>query len=117
MYEHLTFDAAHIPIATLPGGRERTVTISSGGKTFSTTGWKIGWYVAPAELADAVLAVKQFLTYIGGAPFQPAIAAGLGLPDEYFTGAAAVLRAKRDLLSAGCGGAGFEPFRPPARTS
>ena len=110
VYEHLTFDAEHIPIASLPGGRERTVTISSGGKTFSTTGWKVGWYVAPPELADAVLAVKQYLTYTGGAPFQPAIAVGLGLPDEYFTSAAAVLHAKRDLLSSGLRGAGLEPY-------
>ncbi len=108
VYEHLTFGPQHIPIATLDGARERTVTISSGGKTFNTTGWKVGWLTAPAELVTAVLAVKQFLTYVNGAPFQPAIAAGLALPDEFFTEIAAALAHKRDLLSAGLRAAGFE---------
>src|SRR5690606_4917989 len=79
VYEHLVFDAPHVPIATLPGAWARTLTISSGGKTFSTTGWKIGWITGPDPLVDAVLAVKQFLTYVNGAPFQPAIATGLRL--------------------------------------
>ncbi len=107
VYEHLTFGLPHVPIATLPGARERTVTISSGGKTFNTTGWKIGWLTAPAELVTAILAVKQFLTYVNGAPFQPAIAAGLRLGDDYFTGIAETLRSKKDLLSAGLREAGF----------
>lgn len=114
VYEHLTFDDEHIPISSLPGAFDRTITISSGGKTFSTTGWKIGWIVAPAELLKAIVAVKQFLTYVNGAPFQPAIAVGLGLPDEYFAGAAATLRAKRDILSAGLSAAGFTVSRPQA---
>ncbi|WP_426623630.1 pyridoxal phosphate-dependent aminotransferase [Leifsonia sp. McL0607] len=108
VYEHLAFGPRHIPIATLDGARERTVTISSGGKTFSTTGWKVGWLIAPAELVTAILAVKQFLTYVNGAPFQPAIAAGLALPDEFFAGIAAALAHKRDVLSAGLRAAGFE---------
>lgn len=113
VYEHLTFDGVeHVPISTLPGARERAVTISSGAKTFSLTGWKIGWLIAPAELVDAILAVKQFLTYVNGAPFQPAIALGLGLPDDYFVDAAAALAAKRDLLGAGLRRAGFEVSRP-----
>lgn len=110
VYEHLTFDRPHIPIATLPGGRDRTVTISSGGKTFNTTGWKIGWLVAPPALVTAITAVKQFLTYVNGAPFQPAIAAGLRMPDSFFTEIAATLAAKRDLLSAGLESAGFGVF-------
>jgi N-succinyldiaminopimelate aminotransferase len=110
VYEHLTFDRPHIPIATLPGARDRTVTISSGGKTFSTTGWKIGWVVAPPALVTAITAVKQFLTYVNGAPFQPAIAAGLRMPDAFFTDIAATLAAKRDLLSAGLESAGFTVF-------
>ena len=119
VYEHLVFrDPAgtveHIPIASLPGARDRTITISSGGKTFSTTGWKIGWIVAPAELIRAIVAVKQFLTYVNGAPFQPAIAVGLGLPDEYFAATAATLAAKRDILSAGLATAGFTVSRPQA---
>ncbi|PRY69462.1 succinyldiaminopimelate aminotransferase [Glaciihabitans tibetensis] len=112
VYEHLTFGVAHVPICTLPGARERTITISSGGKTFNTTGWKIGWLSAPAELVEAVVAVKQYLTYVGGAPFQPAIAVGLGLPDSYFTTAAATLAAKRDMLCAGLVTAGFSVFPP-----
>jgi N-succinyldiaminopimelate aminotransferase len=113
VYEHITFDGRpHIPLATLPGMRERTVTISSGGKTFNTTGWKIGWICAPPELVTAVTTAKQFLTYVNGAPFQPAIAAGLDLPDAYFTGLAADLAAKRDELCAGLEAAGFDVFRP-----
>ncbi|MEY9950717.1 pyridoxal phosphate-dependent aminotransferase [Leifsonia sp. EB34] len=111
VYEHLTFGPQHIPIATLPGGWERTVTISSGGKTFNTTGWKIGWLTAPAELVTAILAVKQFLTYVNGAPFQPAMAAGLALPDTFFTGIASALAHKRDVLSAGLRAAGFDVHR------
>lgn len=107
VYEHLRFGSPHVPIAALPGGRERTVTISSGGKTFSTTGWKIGWLTAPVELVTAILAVKQFLTYVNGAPFQPAIAAGLDLPTSYFSGIADDLRRKRDLLAGGLRSAGF----------
>ncbi|WP_120337719.1 aminotransferase class I/II-fold pyridoxal phosphate-dependent enzyme [Cryobacterium soli] len=112
VYEHLTFGAAHLPVATLPGARERTVTISSGGKTFSTTGWKIGWLSAPAAIVTAILAVKQFLTYVNGAPFQPATAVGLDLPDSYYTGIAADLQAKRDLLAGGLTAAGFTLTAP-----
>ena len=112
VYEHLVFGEAHVPIASLPGARERTVSISSGGKTFSTTGWKIGWITAPSELIEAILAVKQYLTFVNGAPFQPAIAVGLDLPDSYFTGAAATLEAKCGLLSDGLLKAGFTVSRP-----
>ncbi len=110
VYEHLTFGPEHIPIETLPGARERTIAISSGGKTFNTTGWKVGWLTAPPALVTAVLAVKQFLTFVNGAPFQPAIAAGLRLPDTYFDGIAAALAHKRDVLSAGLRAAGFDVF-------
>lgn len=108
VYEHLTFGVPHVPPATFPGARDRTVSISSGGKTFRTTGWKIGWITAPAELVTAITAVKQWLTFVNGAPFQPAIATGLGLPDSYFRGAADDLVAKRDLLSRGLVAAGFD---------
>ncbi len=114
VYEHLTFGAPHRPIATRPGAWERTITISSGGKTFATTGWKIGWLVAPAPLVTSVLAVKQYLTFVNGAPFQPAIAMGLGLPDAVFTDAADRLRAKRDLLATGLREAGFDVSVPDA---
>ncbi|WP_440696984.1 aminotransferase class I/II-fold pyridoxal phosphate-dependent enzyme [Clavibacter nebraskensis] len=114
VYEHLVFDGSHVPVATLPGARDRTVTISSGGKTFRTTGWKIGWMTAPAPLVSAILAVKQFLTFVNGAPFQPAIATGLALPDAVFDGIAADLRRKRDLLAAGLTAAGFRIHLPRA---
>jgi N-succinyldiaminopimelate aminotransferase len=107
VYEHLTFGTSHLPVATLPGAWERTVTISSGGKTFNTTGWKIGWLTAPNRLLQPILTVKQFLTYVNGAPFQPAIAVGLGLPDEFFARIAGDLQRKRDVLSAGLTKAGF----------
>ncbi len=107
VYEHLTFGVKHVPIATLPGALDRTVTISSGGKTFSTTGWKVGWLTAPRDLLQAILAVKQYLTYVNAAPFQPAIAVGLRLGDEYFSRIALDLAHKRDVLSAGLRKAGF----------
>ena len=107
VYEHLTFGVPHVPIATLPGAWERTVTVSSGGKTFSLTGWKVGWLSAPAAIVTAILAVKQFLTYVNAAPFQPAIAVGLDLPDSYFSHIASDMMHKRDLLAAGLRAAGF----------
>lgn len=114
VYEHLTFGVEHTPVATLPGAFERTVTISSGGKTFNTTGWKVGWLTAPAPLRSAILAVKQYLTFVNAAPFQPAIAAGLRLPDEYFRSAAESLRSRRDILSNGLSAAGFSVSSPEA---
>lgn len=108
VYEHLTFDRnRHVPMATLPGMAERTVTISSAGKTFSVTGWKVGWVHARADLVDAITTVKQFLTYVNAGPFQPAVATGLGLPEEVFARAAANLQAGRDLLVEGLLDAGF----------
>ncbi|HLX50712.1 MAG TPA: pyridoxal phosphate-dependent aminotransferase [Streptosporangiaceae bacterium] len=112
VYEHLVFDGEHVPIASLPGMRERTVSISSAGKTFSFTGWKIGWVMASAELVTAVKTAKQFLTFVSGGPFQYAIAEALRLPDAYFTGLRDDLRRKRDLLCEGLAGAGFEVYRP-----
>ncbi|AVH96680.1 aminotransferase [Streptomyces cinereoruber] len=113
VYEHLVFDGAeHVPIASLPGMRERTVTISSAGKTFSFTGWKVGWITASPELTSAVRAAKQFLTYVSSGPFQYAVAEALRLPDTYFDGLRADLAAKRDLLSEGLAQAGFEVYRP-----
>ena len=113
VYEHLVYDGvAHIPLATLPGMRDRTVTISSAGKTFSMTGWKTGWICARPELVAAVRTVKQFITYVHGAPFQHAAAAGLRLPDSYFDDLAAELAEKRDLLSGGLVEAGFDVFAP-----
>ena len=114
VYEHLTFGVTHVPVATLPGARERTVTISSAGKTFSTTGWKIGWLISTPELVTAILAVKQFLTFVNGAPFQPAVAVGLELPESFFRGIAETLQAKRDLLTRGLVAAGFDVSSPQA---
>ncbi|WP_189315479.1 pyridoxal phosphate-dependent aminotransferase [Streptomyces brasiliensis] len=113
VYEHLVFDdAEHVPLATLPGMRERTVTIGSAGKTFSFTGWKVGWVTSTPELVGAVRSVKQFLTYVSSGPFQYAVAEALSLPDSYFESFRADLCAKRDLLATGLAEAGFEVFRP-----
>jgi N-succinyldiaminopimelate aminotransferase len=113
VYEHLTFEGVeHRPLATYDGMRERTLSISSGGKTFSFTGWKIGWATGPADLVRATMLAKQFLTYTSGAPLQPAIAAALGLPNEYYTGFAKTLQGKRDRLCAGLRDVGFEVFVP-----
>jgi N-succinyldiaminopimelate aminotransferase len=112
VYEHIVFDGEHIPLATLPGMRERTVSISSAGKTFSFTGWKIGWVTGTPELVTAVRTAKQFLTYVSGGPFQYAVAVGLALPDSFYAGLAAGLRRKRDLLADGLRAAGFDVFTP-----
>ncbi|MHC6230582.1 aminotransferase class I/II-fold pyridoxal phosphate-dependent enzyme [Arthrobacter sp. MMS24-T111] len=112
VYEHLTFGVPHIPVATLPGAAANTITISSAGKTFSLTGWKVGWLTGPEDLVAAARTVKQFLTYSSGTPFQAAIATGLGQPDAFFHGIAATLEKKRDILSAGLRDAGFDVFTP-----
>jgi N-succinyldiaminopimelate aminotransferase len=112
VYEHLTFGEPHVPIATIPGAAERTLTISSAGKTFRTTGWKIGWLSGPEELVTAVMTVKQYLTYVNGSPFQPAIAVGLRLPDEFFAHIARDLEQGRDMLGAGLRAAGFDVSVP-----
>ncbi len=108
VYEHLTFDDhRHLPLATFPGMRERTLQVSSAGKTFSATGWKIGWVCSTPELITAVTTTKQFLTYVNGAPFQPAVAVGLRLPPERFAGIRRHLQAGRDLLVAGLARSGL----------
>jgi N-succinyldiaminopimelate aminotransferase len=112
VYEHMVYAGEHVPIGSLPGMRERTVSISSAGKTFSFTGWKIGWVTASPDLVAAVRAVKQFLTFVSGGPFQYAIAEALRMPDDYFTGIGADLRGKRDLLCAGLSQAGFSVYPP-----
>ncbi|OKJ32209.1 pyridoxal phosphate-dependent aminotransferase [Streptomyces sp. CB01580] len=113
VYEHLTFGGAtHVPIASLPGMRERTVSISSAGKTFSFTGWKVGWVMADGPLVSAVRTAKQYLTYVSAGPFQYAIAEALRLPDAYFDGFRSDLRRKRDLIGDGLRAAGFEVYEP-----
>jgi N-succinyldiaminopimelate aminotransferase len=117
VYEHLVYDGAvHTPVATLPGMAGRTLTVSSAGKTLSVTGWKVGWLTGPAELVAAVRTVQQFLTYVSGAPFQPAVAAALrdegGTTDAWVRGLAQSLAARRDLLCAGLRDAGFDVVVP-----
>ena len=115
VYEHLVFRGEHVPIVQFPGMRERTVTISSAGKTFSFTGWKIGWVKAAPELVTAVKTAKQFMTFVNGGPFQYAIAQALALPDEYYAALRADLKARRDLFTSGLSDLGFEVY-PPAGT-
>jgi N-succinyldiaminopimelate aminotransferase len=112
VYEHLVYDGEHTPIATLPGMAERTLTISSVGKSFSFTGWKIGWCSGPAELVAAVRGVKQYLTFAGGTPLQHAAATALRLPSTHLAALRDDLRAKRDLLCAGLTEAGLHPLIP-----
>jgi N-succinyldiaminopimelate aminotransferase len=113
VYEHLTFDdARHVPLATFPGMRERTVRISSSGKTFSATGWKIGWALAVPELIDEVTAVKQFLTYVSGAPFQPAIGRALNEGDQWVESLRVDLQRRRDRLADGLRSVGLTPTMP-----
>jgi N-succinyldiaminopimelate aminotransferase len=114
VYEHLIFEGRHVPLATLPGMAERTVTISSAGKTFSFTGWKVGWACGPATLVAAVRTVKQFLTYVNAAPFQPAVAVGLRLDDDWFARIGTDLQLRRDLLCDGLSAAGAEVLAPAA---
>ncbi|MFI6154216.1 pyridoxal phosphate-dependent aminotransferase [Kitasatospora sp. NPDC051170] len=112
VYEHLVFATGHHPIAALPGMRERTVSISSAGKTFSFTGWKVGWVTASSALISAVRTAKQYLTYVSAGPFQYAVAEALRLPDSYFDSFRADLLRKRDLLAGGLASAGFQVFHP-----
>ncbi|MCU1494009.1 MAG: aminotransferase [Acidimicrobiaceae bacterium] len=112
VYEHLVYEGEHVPLASIPGMRERTVTISSAGKTFSFTGWKIGWACAPAPLIAAVRTVKQFLTYVSGTPFQYAVASALDAGERYVSNVADSLRSRRDLLCEGLGAIGFDAIRP-----
>jgi N-succinyldiaminopimelate aminotransferase len=114
VYEHLVFEGRHVPLSSLPGMAGRTLTVSSAGKTFAFTGWKVGWVCGPAPLVSAVRTVKQFLTYVNAAPFQPAVATGLGLPDEYFAAAASALGQGRDRLCAGVASAGVAVLQPHA---
>ncbi len=112
VYEHLVFDGSHLPLAGLSGMFERTLTISSVGKSFSLTGWKVGWATGPAPLVTAVRTAKQFLTFATGAPFQPAVAEALRLGDDYFESFVADMLARRDLLCQGLESAGFDVFWP-----
>ncbi|KAE8764496.1 pyridoxal phosphate-dependent aminotransferase [Georgenia thermotolerans] len=117
VYEHLTYDGVeHVPMATLPGMAERTVTISSAGKSLSFTGWKVGWLHARADLVTAVRTVKQFLTYVASGPFQHAVAVGLadedGRTGEYVAGLGRSLQHRRDVLCEALVAAGFAPVAP-----
>ncbi|MFT4164824.1 MAG: pyridoxal phosphate-dependent aminotransferase [Microlunatus sp.] len=113
VYEHLLFDdVEHLPLASFPGMRERTIRISSAGKTFSATGWKIGWALGPAQLITELVAVKQFLTFASGAPFQPAVARALDDGDAWVAAAREELQGKRDLLATGLRSVGLNPVLP-----
>jgi N-succinyldiaminopimelate aminotransferase len=112
VYEHLAFDGEHVPLATLPGMFERTVTISSAGKSFSLTGWKIGWASGPPALVAGVRAAKQFLSYSGGTPLQVAVAGALDDAERHVAPLRAALLAGRDRLCAGLANAGMDVSVP-----
>ncbi len=112
VYEHMVFEGEHLPVASLPGMAGRTVTISSAAKTFSFTGWKVGWVTGTPDVVAAVRAAKQFLTYVASGPFQYAVAEALALPDSYYAAISGELRGKRDFLCDGLTEAGFEVYRP-----
>jgi N-succinyldiaminopimelate aminotransferase len=112
VYEHMAFDREHIPLASLPGMRNRTLTISSAGKLFSLTGWKIGWVTGPADLVAAVRTVKQFLTFTSGGPFQYAIAEALSGGDSWLNELHATLKKSRDQLCDGLRAIGVEVHQP-----
>ncbi|HKX76520.1 MAG TPA: aminotransferase class I/II-fold pyridoxal phosphate-dependent enzyme [Acidimicrobiia bacterium] len=112
VYEHMFYEGEHVSLASLPGMWERTVTLSSLGKTFSLTGWKIGWAVAPEHLTTGVRAAHQFLTFATATPLQHAAAAALAAPPEYYTELRDSYRRRRDLLASGLVAAGFEVFLP-----
>ena len=113
VYEHLVFeDHVHVPLATLPGMWERTLTLSSAGKSYSFTGWKVGWATGPAALVGALFAAKQWLTFTSGAPLQPAVATALDDYGTFPTGLARSLQERRDRLVAGLAEAGLTPYVP-----
>src|SRR5919112_3280345 len=115
VYEHLTYDGRrHLPLATLPGMAERTVSVSSAGKTFSCTGWKVGWVTGSPELVRTVLAAKQWLTFTNAAPLQPAVAHALDHESAYVEELAAGLQQKRDLLCGGLEELGLDAVTPHA---
>lgn len=113
VYEHLIYDGLeHRPLTSYDGMADRTISIGSAGKTFSVTGWKIGWVTGTPEVVTAVNTSKQFLTYVSGAPFQPAVAGALALGNEYFDELRSTMQAKRDLLCDGLESLGFGVHRP-----
>ena len=114
VYEHLVYDDRHVPVATIQGAAERTISISSAGKTFSVTGWKVGWITASAERIAQIAAVKQFLTFVNGTPFQPAVAVGLRFDDEHFDTLRDTFARKRDILARGLREAGFRVHDAPS---
>ncbi|NNE96933.1 MAG: pyridoxal phosphate-dependent aminotransferase [Acidimicrobiales bacterium] len=112
VYEHMVFSGTHVPLATLPGMAERTISIGSAGKMFSFTGWKVGWATGPAPIVSAIRTAKQFLTFVNGAPFQPAVAVGLRLGDDYFATLGQQMADKKDLLCDKLDQAGFTVLEP-----
>lgn len=115
VYEHLLFDARpHVSLASLPGMRERTIRISSAAKTFNCTGWKVGWLCAPSELVVGARAAKQFMSFVGSGPFQPAVAYALDAEMDWVATSRTALQGKRDVISQALASAGFGVHRSEA---
>jgi aspartate/methionine/tyrosine aminotransferase len=112
IYEHLVYEGDHVPMATLPGMRERTVAVNSISKTYSLTGWRVGWVIASPSLTSGVRKVHDFLTVGAAAPLQAAATVALGLPTSYYVQLLAAYRERRDTLVPALEGAGFRVWRP-----
>ena len=112
IYEHITYDAEYIPVATLPGMRDRTVAVNSLSKTYSVTGWRVGWVIAAPELTSAIRKVHDFLTVGAAAPLQEAGTVAMSLPDDYYAQLARGYRERRDVLLDALEAAGFRTYRP-----